>query len=85
MGSDHAADHKTHGAQVAATVSMLTMRIAERTLVLQAQGVLMERHGYTARAAQARICVCAHKLGVDVSVVASAVIARLAPHPDRQG
>lgn len=78
MGSGHAADHETHRAQAAATVSMLTIRIAERTLVLQAQGVLMERHGYTARAAKARIYVCAHKLSIDVSMVASAVIARSA-------
>lgn len=45
---------------------------------MQAQGVLMERHGYSERAALARMYVCAHKLGVDISVVAAAVASWLA-------
>jgi len=35
-------------------ISSLTMRLVDRTHVLQAQGVLMERQGYTARAALAQ-------------------------------
>ncbi len=45
---------------------------------MQAQGVLMERHGYSERDALARMYVCAHKLGVDISVVAAAVASWLA-------
>jgi AmiR/NasT family two-component response regulator len=65
-------------------VSALTRAITERTLVMQAQGVLMERHGYSERAALARMYVCAHKLGVDVSVVAAAVASWLVGSHERR-
>jgi AmiR/NasT family two-component response regulator len=52
-------------------------RLTERMVIGQAQGVLMERDDYTARAALAAMHVCAHRLGIDVATVASAVIRSL--------
>jgi hypothetical protein len=52
-------------------------RLDQRTVVRQAQGVLMERDEYTARAALAEMHVCAHKLDLDIVTVASAIIASL--------
>lgn len=59
----------------------LAARLTERVLVQQAQGVLMERDDYTARAALAALYVCAHKLDVDVAAVASVVVSRASTLP----
>lgn len=63
----------------------LTVHLTERVLLQQAQGVLMEREDYTARAALAAMYVCAHKLGVDVAWVASVVVRRLSTSPSTPG
>lgn len=56
------------------------IRLDQRTAVRQAQGVLMERDDYTARAALVEMQVCAHKLGIDIVTVAGAIIAGLSLH-----
>jgi AmiR/NasT family two-component response regulator len=46
----------------------------DRALVSRAEGVMMERHQVSARAARVDMTVCAHKLGIELSLVASAVL-----------
>lgn len=60
----------------------LTSLVEHRARLWQAQGVLMEKHGYTSEAALARMYVCAHKLGIDVALVAAAVIERFSVTED---